>query len=428
MAPKSMSWSEPPEVKANPFAGLPHSDLAVALRQRVQEGMSPELALDVVLNEVVVRAADATGASAAALALAREGEMVCRASTGLHAPGLGIRLNTRDGLSGECLRTREPQLCLDTETDERVDAEACRRLGIRSMLIVPILDKDDLIGVIEVFSPDPDTFSPSHDMLLESFARTCTRLRHLAAEVEKEIPVAKLDESPAEGPQLVLSTPTFLPKTHSATDIWALVLGGLAIVSAVAFSFMIGSRVGWLGSPESNVPLATNAASTDSSRKEGDSPATGKKSSSPQQRNSKSANTTNASPPSNALVVYEQGKEVFRVKPSPRSGEKNLEGTTSAEPAVVWLAPDVAESRLRQRVEPQYPPEARDAHRAGDVVLEIRVGTDGGVTSVRTLNGDPLLADAAMAAVREWHYEPYRLQGALAEFQTDVTLKFALPQ
>lgn len=423
MAPKSMSWSEPREERVNPFAGLPHSDLAAALRQRVEEGLSPELALDVVLNEVVVRAADATGASAAALALARAGEMVCRASTGLHAPGLGIRLNTRDGLSGECLRTREPQLCLDTETDERVDAVACRRLGIRSMLIVPILDRDELIGVIEVFSPDPSTFSPSHDMLLESFARTCTRLQQLAAEVEKEIPQPNGEVLAPDGPQLVLDAPTFLAKTHSAMDIWAVVLGGLVIVSAVALSFMIGSRVGWLGTAESNAPAAINSVVPDSNRKS-DSPV-------PEKKISKSTNATNSAPPSNALVVYEQGKEVFRVKPNLRSGKKNLEGTTGAagaEPAVVWLAPDVAEKRLRQRVEPQYPAEARDAHRSGDVVLEIMVGTDGAVISVRALNGDPLLADAAGAAVREWHYDPYRLQGALAEFQTDVTLKFALPQ
>src|ERR1035438_6989309 len=119
---------------------LPLPDLTRLLEQHVQSGFPPDLALDLVLNELVVRAADATHASAAALALVRGDEMVCRAATGLHAPDLGIPLNTRDGLSGACVRTRSPQLCNDAESDARVDPTASRRLGIRSMLIVPVFE------------------------------------------------------------------------------------------------------------------------------------------------------------------------------------------------------------------------------------------------------------------------------------------------
>ena len=49
------------------------------------------------------------------------------------------------------------------------------------------------------------------------------------------------------------------------------------------------------------------------------------------------------------------------------------------------------------------------------------------MTSTRPLSGDPLLTAAAADAVRHWHYEPYRVQGHPAQFQTDVTLKFSLP-
>src|SRR5271169_5290090 len=98
------------------------------LEQHVPAGFPPDLALDLVLNELVVRAADATQASAAALALVRGDEMVCRAATGLHAPDLGIPLNTSDGLSGACVRTHTTQLCDDTESDPRVDPALSRRL------------------------------------------------------------------------------------------------------------------------------------------------------------------------------------------------------------------------------------------------------------------------------------------------------------
>ena len=77
--------------------------------------------------------------------------------------------------------------------------------------------------------------------------------------------------------------------------------------------------------------------------------------------------------------------------------------------------------------EPQYPADALAAHRTGDVVLEVVVSADGSVASTRPINGDPLLVTAATDAVRTWHYEPYRVHGHPAEFQTDVTLKFSLP-
>src|SRR4051794_2714638 len=109
-----MSWSEP---LFDDSHALAEADLAEALERQVAAGFPPGLALDLVLNELVVRAVGATRARSAALALNRGDEMVCRAATGEHAPDLGIPINTRDGLSGACLRTRQPQICFDTETD-----------------------------------------------------------------------------------------------------------------------------------------------------------------------------------------------------------------------------------------------------------------------------------------------------------------------
>ena len=72
-----------------------HPTLNHILEQQVEAGFPPEFALDLVLQELVMRAVDATGATSAALALARGGdEMICRAATGLHAPDLGVPLNS----------------------------------------------------------------------------------------------------------------------------------------------------------------------------------------------------------------------------------------------------------------------------------------------------------------------------------------------
>src|SRR5271167_5105429 len=103
MFPHPMSRSEFQADDSSP-------DPTQTLEQHMLAGLPPDLALDLVLNELVVRAAEATHASAAALALVRGNghEMVCRAATGHLAPGLGTRLEPRDGLSGACLQTRLP--------------------------------------------------------------------------------------------------------------------------------------------------------------------------------------------------------------------------------------------------------------------------------------------------------------------------------
>ena len=175
-------------------------DLNRTLEQQVEAGFPPELALDLVLNELVVRAVEDTGASSAALALTRGEQMVCRAATGLLTPDLGVPLNTRDGLSGACLHTRQPQLCLDTESDPRVDSAIARRLGIRSMLIVPVLDQDDLIGVLEVFSSEPAAFSEDEQTVLEASARDCARIRRAAADLGQRPPatLALTEELPSD--------------------------------------------------------------------------------------------------------------------------------------------------------------------------------------------------------------------------------------
>ena len=420
MFPQPMSWSEPREDESNPFV---QTDLVQALEQQISAGFPPGLALDLVLNELVVRAATATRARSAALALRRGDEMVCRAATGEHAPDLGIPLNTRDGLSGACLRTHQSQLCHDTETDSRVDPAASRRLGIRSMLVVPVLDGDELVGVLEVFATDPAEFVDSDQNLLEIFARDVTRIRRAAFELEQR-PGAVV--APGELSQPFLTERrSLLQKTRAPYEIWSLILGGSAIVLAVGLSFMIGSRVGWLGTSFSGSHTQQRLPAADAVKAPPAQAARAKQ--------SRGETAGKPSPSDNGgLVVYDKGKVVFRMGPASPGKPDNpsLEGSPQATPgegARAWLAPELAESLLRQRTEPQYPSAALAAHRTGDVVLEVLVNAEGAVVSCRALSGDPLLVAAAADAVRNWRYEPYRMKGRPAEFQTDVTLKFSLP-
>jgi TonB family protein len=121
--------------------------------------LSVDLALEIVLNEIVEQACSATGATGAAVMLARDSEMVCRATSGITAPELGSRLDSESGLTAECMRTHVIQRCDDALLDPLADAEASRNLGVRSVIVVPLLHQAGLAGVLEVFSSSRAAFS-----------------------------------------------------------------------------------------------------------------------------------------------------------------------------------------------------------------------------------------------------------------------------
>jgi len=133
--------------------------------------VSADLALEIVLNEIVEQACLATGATGAAIILERDGEMVCRASSGVNAPQFGARLESESGLTAECIRTRQVQRCDDALTDPRADAEASRSLGVRSVLILPLLRDGGMAGLLEVFSSRLGAFRERDELTLEALAQ-----------------------------------------------------------------------------------------------------------------------------------------------------------------------------------------------------------------------------------------------------------------
>jgi protein TonB len=437
-----------------------HTDPTHTLEQHLLAGFPPDLALDLVLNELVVRAAEATHASAAALALACGDEMVCRAATGHLAPDLGAPLNTRDGLSGACLQTRQPQLSVDTEFDPRVDSAISRRLGIRSILIVPVFDSNDtnaqFAGVLEVYSHAPAAFSHTDQKLLEGFAEECARVRHAASELSQRKAAAALVTPEFIESEFIAAGS--LPARRRPYEGWTLVLGSLAILATIAVSLLIGSRVGWLRPPQTatssqiSQPISASSMPEEPMKIAAATKSTAKRLTAKRSAPAAPAKSTAAASAEDELVVYEKGKVIFRMKTAPtkpdraKNHQAEPDSTKQDRDAIVeasstnkiamtkiapaqsaWLSPTQAETRLLSRTEPQYPAEAVAAHRAGNVVLEIQVAEDGSVSSIRTLSGDPLLAAAATEAVRNWRYQPYRLHDRPAQFQTDVTLSFSLP-
>jgi periplasmic protein TonB len=88
---------------------------------------------------------------------------------------------------------------------------------------------------------------------------------------------------------------------------------------------------------------------------------------------------------------------------------------------------DYADDQVIHRVHPAYPNAARVRKLQGSVVLQAIINKQGKVDSLQLVSGDPLLAQAAADAVKQWRYKPYSHNGDPVEFQTRVTVDFKLP-
>jgi len=86
------------------------------------------------------------------------------------------------------------------------------------------------------------------------------------------------------------------------------------------------------------------------------------------------------------------------------------------------------QAMLIQRIEPVYPPLARQIRREGHVELRALIATDGTIQSLQVVSGDPLFLQSAVAAVRQWRYHPTVLNGQPVEIETYITVIYSLQQ
>jgi TonB family protein len=383
-----------------------------------------DLALDLVLHEIVEEARISSGATGAAIALIRDGRMVCRATTGENAPDLGVSVEAASGLTGTCLKTKAIQHCEDTETDLRVDPDTCRRLGVRSMLLIPLVDAEGTFGVLQVFSSSPNTFG-------EQELATLLRLADRVAENRRPM-LQNLNPAPPPG-GLKFSMPDQLkpkrsdreatpndnvfqsePATASTNEIWTAVLFLLVIITAISLGIVVGWSNGRRATITPRVRPELNAVSTERTQVLTRSPA----------QDAASDSTATIDPsyihderksvqvPQGSLVVTVNGKVIYR---SPASLRQQDPTQSASKPGL---------RELIHRVEPEYPPQARAQHIEGMVVLDVEVGEEGNVAETAVVSGDPLLTGAAVQAVKQWRYQPNPGGGA---FRTRVELQFTLP-
>jgi TonB family protein len=434
---------------------------------RFSEQLSADLALEIVLNEIVEQACLTTGATGAAIVLLRDGEMVCRASSGSTAPELGTRIDGAAGISGECLRSRRLQRCDDALSDPRADLEACLLLGVRSVMLLPLLRDAEVVGLFEVFSAQAEAFSERDQRTLEALAYRVIKnlegaekppaLPSTPPPVEHALPSLTRAADCTDSHEASFGDIAAKP-TRSRLDLVTWVLGLAVLACAIFVGVRLAERSGWM--PEASqmhrglAPSAAVSGGNESPRKENlphsagapastrpaaaasaeESSRKAKAMSSSAPSTTERAGTGELAAPAGGLRVYENGVEVFRMNPSQGKAESPDHGTesdiklsSSLEPeGPLELPTSVAQNRLLYRVEPDYPEEARERRIEGSVVLQIHINPHGSVQEVKLVSGDALLGQAAVEAVKQWRFKPQIVHGRFVEMETTITLNFRL--
>jgi len=375
--------------------------------------LSVDLAFDLVLHEVVEQARITSGATGAAIALFRDGELVCRATSGENAPDLGVRVETASSLAGSCVTTGEIQQCRDTETDPRVNAGACQKLGVRSMLIAPLVDAEKIFGILQVFSSRPDAFGKREMTALQVLAGRVAESNREAQAGRKIVdteatstiePTQRVHARPASDAEVPAAPRFEVDLGPRRSEIWSSILALLVIAVAI----LLGVAIGWhgavkgSGAPQSKppIPVGTINPTPDAATKTGVEDST--------VASVATSRAVEVAPPG-GLLVTQNGKVVYR--------------SPAAKPV---SAPKKPTDPIH-RVEPEYPAEARAQHIQGSVVLDVQVLANGSVGNIAVVSGPPLLADAALQAVKQWRYQPSVIDGRAVESQTRITIKFTLP-
>lgn len=135
-----------------------------------------------VLAAVTARAQDLTAADGAVLEIRDGDAMVYWSASGMARAQVGLRIPVAGSLSGLCMERGATLHCVDSEQDERVNIEACRRVGLRAMVVVPLRYRDQGVGVLKIVSKTPAAFGAAEATMIEHLATLAGASLHRATE------------------------------------------------------------------------------------------------------------------------------------------------------------------------------------------------------------------------------------------------------
>jgi TonB family protein len=441
------------------------------------------------LRLVVERSRKLTNASGAAIALADEESMVCRARTGV-APDLGARFRPESGLSGEAVRTAAVARCTDATDDTRVDRLACERLNVRSILIAPILSGNAVIGVIEAFSPVLSAFGEREEeqlcrmsdlvsaMLENNLVPRSSSPRHsvdraplVEREVQQESPANELlialpgvrtQDQAAEPP--TAAAEHVKPSTEQVVEIYngfiekaeeedrqnrrknVVVAALIIFLGAALFTvwYWVAHRASSTpptGRLQQSAPVMVEPVSVELPSAAAlpiptvATPHTSPRNAPPAQRSRASAEEWSWKAPREAGTGSELKLTTQPAKADP-APEPETSSTSAGQVKVIsdlfgtWPSsnPQLVEGKLIERVDPIFPPRASQALTHGQVIVRIAIGKSGKIEKAERVSGNPTLTDAAVQAIKQWRYEPYQVDGEPVAVEKTITINFGSSQ
>lgn len=445
----------------------------VKLRKMIASDTQPT---DTILGTIAVAAHSLTGATGAAIAMPRNGAVVCVGRSGETAPELGELLDIDSGISGECMRTGVIMRCDDASRDFHVDAEVCRQLGLQSIAVVPLRGQHGRVGVLEAFSTECFAFAEEEKMELLGRLAGLAEAAWARGAVTVAAPDLACAEPPTEAPPEELPALAASDRLDQVRDAFATVQLDqpqtqrqwryAAIAAVVVLALVLLSSYGWrtwykasIGSkanqaaatppatgsesqevaagagttedPEAVLPVSAPApkeASTIAVKPAADvaipdTVVRRRDLTSPPVPSNSTANTAAAPGPS--------GDEVPQIAAS-SSGASELGNVLSATPVLPSLGLPISKGVtggvLVHKVQPIYPAEARRTGVEGSVVLDGVITVEGQIEDLKLVSGPPLLAQAAIEAVKQWRYTPYALSGKPLAKQTRITISFIAPR
>jgi TonB family protein len=439
----------------------------VKLRKMIASDTHPT---ESILGTIAVAAQSLTGATGAAVAMPRDGQVVCVGRSGETAPELGDRLNVDSGISGECLRTGVTMRCDDASRDLHADAEVCRQLGLKSIAVVPLRGQYGRVGVLEAFSTESYAFNEDKIQTLErlaglaeaAWARGLATSTASGEAVEPASEPATLVEVPAEQPPSVAvaaevqlaqvreALGAVQPDESSRRKMWIYTTFATAAVLALALLAVYGwkawytsslaskssrpgatAQVGAGGTEPSSAPeiAGTSAPTGESQATLVAKPTVAINDKRPHRRSrgidrrSAKDGAKSASIPTNDDVP-----QVAASSANPAAIETALVAPPALPRLTTAISQGIAGGVLTHKVKPVYPAEARRLRVQGNVVIDATVTAEGQVGELKLVSGDPMLSAAALDAVRQWRYTPYTLNGKPIPKPTRITISFIAPQ
>lgn len=147
---------------------------AVALLMRIVAAQSEIAAAGPdpqdVVDAVTHRAQELTRSAGAVLEIIDGDRMRYWSASGIAAHQVGMTLPVQGSLSGRCIGERKVMRCDDSETDPRVNRDACRQVGLRSMLVAPLQFRQQTVGVLKVISTLPSAYTDADCRILEQLS------------------------------------------------------------------------------------------------------------------------------------------------------------------------------------------------------------------------------------------------------------------